>query len=333
MTRRFVFVAVALLLACSRSVAAPPPGQAVLADAQHDYNVGRYNRAVDALNSAIAKSPNDPGLLGLLGESYYQLRDYNRAAASFERAIQLNPKVSEYHDWLGMAYGRKAEESIFLTAMSWARKTHREFEIAVELDPRNFQAQRNLIRYEMNAPNVVGGGDDKAQKHIDELEKIDPIQGQLARGEFLETKHRFPEADAVFGKILGSNTDRVGVYFEVADYYRDRASAAKMSESIEKAEGIDADDRRLKFYKGVLLVMEEKSPSEADMLLRSYLSTVPDNSDLPPHAAAREWLAKLYESQGRYSEASEEYRRSLNLDPHNKQVEEELKRVQRKLRE
>lgn len=330
MTWRSLFAVVVLLGACPGSAQVALGAQSALGDAQHDYNMGRYNRAVDALNSAITKSPDDASLHGLLGESYYQLREYTRAAASFERAIQLSPKVSEYHDWLGKAYGRRAEESMFLGAMSWARKTHREFEIAVEIDPRNIEAQRDLIRYEMNAPSVIGGGDEKAMKHIDELEKLDPVQGLLARGEFLQTKKRFPEADGVFGKILESNADRAGVYFEAADYYRDRPNVEKMNEAIDKGERIDPDDRRLKFYKGVQLVMEGKNPADAEKLLRAYLTTVPDNSDLPPHAAVREWLGKLYESQGRYSEASEEYRRSLNLDPHNKEVEEEFKRVLRK---
>lgn len=330
MIRRSVFAAAALVLACGLSGASALAGQFSLADAQRDYNAGRYNRAVDALNSAIAKSPNDASLHFLLGQSYYQLHEFPRAVASLERAVQLAPKDSDYHDWLGKSYGRRAEESIFLSAMSWARKTHREFEIAVELDPRNFEAQRDLIRYEMNAPGVVGGGDEKALKHIDGLEKLDPIQGQLARGEFFATKKRMPEADEVFGKILESNSGRAGVYFEVSDYYRDRPNAEKMGEAIDKAEHIDPDDRRLKFYKGVFLVMKGKSPSQAEMLLKSYIATVPDNSDLPTHAAAREWLGRLYESQGRFSEAAQEYRLSLSLDPHNKGVEEELKRVQRK---
>jgi tetratricopeptide (TPR) repeat protein len=330
MIRRFSFAATALILAYGWSGAPALAGQTSLADAQHDYNSGRYNRAVDALTGAIAKSPNDASLHFLLGQSYYQLGDFPRAAASFERTVLLAPKDSEYHDWLGKAYGRKAERSMFLSAMSWAGKTHREFEIAVELDPQNFEAQRDLIRYEMNAPSVVGGGDDKALKHIDALEKLEPIQGQLARGEFLATKKRMPDADAVFSKILESNSDRAGVYFEVSDYYRDRGNVEKMGEAIDRAVHIDPDDRRLKFYSGVLLVMKVKSPSEAEMLLKSYLATVPDNSDLPPHAAAREWLGKLYESLGRFSEAAEEYRLSLSLDPHNKAVEEGLKRVQRK---
>jgi tetratricopeptide (TPR) repeat protein len=319
-----------IVCACGMYAGATAAGQASLPDMQRDYNAGRYNRAVDALNSAIAKAPNDPSLHLLLGKSYYELREFSRAISSLERAVQLSPKESESHDWLGRAYGRKAEESMFLSAMSWARKTHHEFEIAVDLDPRNFEAQRDLIRYEINAPGVVGGGDDKALKHIEALEKIDSEQGQLARGEFFATKKRFPEAEGVFSKILESNTEHAGVYFEVSDYYRDRANAEKMAEAIDKAEHLDPDDRRLKYYKGVLLVMQRKRASEADVLLKSYIATVPDNSDLPSHAAAREWLGKLYESLGRFSEATEEYKLSLSLDPHNKEVEEDLKRVQKK---
>jgi tetratricopeptide (TPR) repeat protein len=330
MTRRGLLPAIVALLVCGWSTTVALAGQAPLADAQRDYNAGRYNRAVDALNAAVAKSPDDAALQFLLGQSYYQLREYPRALASLELAVQLNPKNSPYHDWLGRSYGRKAEESIFLSAMSWARKTHHEFEVAVQLDPQNFEAQRDLIRFEINAPGVVGGGDDKAMKHIADLEKIDPVQGQLARGELFATKKRFPEADAVFGKLLESDSDRAGVYFEVSDYYRDRPDPDKMGAAIEKAERIDPEDRRLKFYKGALLVMQKKSPNEAEMLLKSYITTVPENSDLPPHAAAREWLGKLYESLGRFSEATEQYRLSLSLDPHNKGVEEALKRVEKR---
>ena len=102
-----------------------------------------------------------------------------------------------------------------------------------------------------------------------------------------------------------------------------------MGEAIAAAERIDPNDRRLKFYKGTLLVLKGKNPDEAESLLKSYLATVPNHSELPPHSAAREWLGKLYESQGRFSEAAEEYRASLDLDPHNKAVEEALKRVDR----
>jgi len=330
MKKQFLLLAAILLLLCGWNAPGTFAAQSSNTDAQHDYNLGRYNRAVDALNASIAKSPGDASLYYLLGQSYYELRDYTRAISSLERAAQLSPKNSEIHDWLGKSYGRKAEATVFLNAMTWARKAHHEFEVAVQLDAQNFEAQRDLIRYEMNAPSVVSGGDDKALKHIDALEKVDPVQGQLARGEFFQTKKRFAEADAVFSKLLNSNIAKAGVYFEVSDYFRDRQDVTRMEQAIDKAMSVDADDRRLKFYRGVLLTMQGKSPAEAEMDLKSYLSTVPDNSDVPPHALAREWLGKLYESLKRYSESAEEYKKSLLLDPQNKDVEEAYKRVQRK---
>ena len=328
---RFRLRCVVLLLAAFAAHAVTARGgQNSLADAQREFNAGHYHQAVDALTDAIGKSPQDGPLHFLLGQSYYELREYTRAVTSFERSVQLAPNQSEYHDWLGKAYGRKAEESIFLSAMSWARKTHKEFEVAVHLNPSNFQAQRDLIRFEMYAPSIVGGGDDRALKHIEDLDKIDALQGQLARGEFFATKKRFAEADAVFAKVMESNTSRIGVYFETADYYRDRQNPAKMSDAIAAAERIDVDDRRLSFYRGVLLVMKKNDPAGAESLLKSYLATVPDNSDLPSHSFALEWLGKLHEAQGRFSEAAENYRASLALVPHNKPVEEAWKRVKEK---
>jgi TolA-binding protein len=117
---------------------------------------------------------------------------------------------------------------------------------------------------------------------------------------------------------------------EVADYYRDRPNPEKMSETIAAAEVLDPNDRRLKYYRGVALILSRKKPSDAELLLKSYLATVPNSSDFPPHASAREWLGKLFEERGRFSEATEEYRLSLSLDPHNKSVEEALKRVEKR---
>jgi len=149
----------AILLAAACALHANPArcAQNAVADAQREFNAGHYHKAVDALTDAAAKSPDDAPLHFLLGQCYYELREFTRAVTSFERSVQLVPNQSEYHDWLGKAYGRRAEETVFLSAMGWARKTHKEFEVAVHLNPSNFQAQRDLIRFEMYAPSIVGG--------------------------------------------------------------------------------------------------------------------------------------------------------------------------------
>src|SRR5271165_6081045 len=86
---------------CMLLVPAGRAAQDGLAEAQHEYNTGQYHHAVDTLTAAIAKSQEDPALHFLLGQTYFQLREYPRALASFERSVQLLPGNSQYHNWLG----------------------------------------------------------------------------------------------------------------------------------------------------------------------------------------------------------------------------------------
>ena len=123
--------------------------------------------------------------------------------------------------------------------------------------------------------------------------------------------------------LLGSGLTQFGEWWA-------KSPRDLMEEAVEAAERVDAEDPRLKFYRGILLVLKAKNPSEAESLLRAYLGKVPDNSELPTHATAHEWLGKLYESQAKFSEGAEEYRASLASDPHDRAVQDALKRVEKK---
>lgn len=330
MRRRLRSFALVLLAAACGAAAAPRAAQSTLEEAQQKYMAGQYHRAVDLLSPAAQKSPEDASLQFWLGRCYYELGDFSRAVTSFERGVQLAQNDSVYHDWLGKAYGRKAEQSIWLHAIGWAHKTHREFETAVKLDPHNLEAQRNLIRFETNAPDIMGGGDDRAMKSIEELEKIDPVVGALALGEYYNSKKKFDLADQTYGKILDQAQARIGVYLEVADYYRDRKYAPKMAEAVEKAERVDPNDRRLLYYRSVSWILSGKNAREAEALLRQYIEDVPPNSEVPSHASAHDGLGTLFESESRFSEAAEQYRAALDLDPHDKTARDALKRVAKK---
>ena len=136
----------------ARAEATPP------AAVERLYRAGRYEQAVEQLQAAVGKNPGDGSLHFWLGRSFFELRDFSRAVASLEKATTIEPANSQYHHWLGRACGRKAEESNPFSALGLARRTHREFESAVRLDSSNLGAQRDLIRYLLLAPGIVGGG-------------------------------------------------------------------------------------------------------------------------------------------------------------------------------
>ena len=70
------------------------------------------------------------------------------------------------------------------------------------------------------------------------------------------------------------------------------------------------------------------SPAAAERDLKWYLASSPDRSDWPSHSAAREWLGRLYEAQGKRSEAAEQYRAALQLDPNRKSATARLKTLE-----
>ncbi|MGP0018317.1 MAG: tetratricopeptide repeat protein [Candidatus Sulfotelmatobacter sp.] len=302
------------------------------------YNAGSYSRAAEVLQATIAQNPKDASHYYYwhyywLGRCYFEVRDFNRAISTWERAVALEPGRSEYHDWLGRAYGRKADESShsnMAAAFSLARRTHKEFETAVRLDSTNISAQRDLIDFMANAPGELGGGEGRALEQIRALSAVDPMEGQLALADLYAVRKKFEQASNAYQEVLKSAPNRIDAYFEIADYYRDRSDSEHMDQAVEAAAKIDPSDRRLSYYRGVVLVLENRNAEAAEKDLRSYIDSVPDNSEVPEHSSAYAWLGRLFENEKKPDLAAQQYEAALALDPRNKTLREDLKRVQKK---
>jgi tetratricopeptide (TPR) repeat protein len=123
---------------------------------------------------------------------------------------------------------------------------------------------------------------------------------------------------------------RIGVYFEIAEDYRDRGDAKDMSEAVEKGARLAPSDHRLDYYRGIALILANQDDADAEKDLRHYLDTVPDNANVPSHSTAHEWLGKLYQREGQLDRAAQEYQAALISDPRNRQAGEALKALQRR---
>ncbi len=320
-----VFVTASLALLLGPAALADTNGP--LADASRLFDTGNYQQAADILSAALGQKAQDAALYYWLTRCYFELRQFDRAVASAEKSVELEPGNSEYHLWLGRAYGRKAEHAGGLSGFSPARKSRREFEEAVRLDPTNLHAQRDLIEFYFRAPGIVGGGEDKARRQIQQLEALDAVEAHLARADFLMHKGKPEQAEAEYRQVLEAKPKRIGPYLEVADFYCGRNNAARMEEAVEAAARVDASDQRLGYYRGVVRVLAGNRLGEAEQLLKNYVASVPPRSDLPSHAATREWLGRLYEEQGQRQAAAEQYRAALEIDPRSKGAREALRRV------
>jgi tetratricopeptide (TPR) repeat protein len=304
----------------------PPDASASLQNASRQFNSGNYSGAVSTLQVAAIANPNNAEVVYWLGRSYYELHDYDNAITNLEKAVQIDSKNSDYHLWLGRAYGGKAdrEHSFFL-----AKKVKKEFEEAVAANPSNITARRDLEEFNLEAPWVVGGNKDDAKAQVEAIAAIDPIQGHLARAFYYAALKKQDSAESEYQQALAARPKSVDPYFEAANYFIKQNKPAELKAAIDGATAVNPNDPRLAYYRGVYGVLSAIDPAHSEQDLKSYLASTPDRSDWPSHAGAREWLGRLYEAQGKRTEAAEQYRAALQLDPGRKEVKTRLEHLEK----
>jgi tetratricopeptide (TPR) repeat protein len=329
MSNRSRFLAGTLLLA-SAGISAAKIKQADPLDAgRRAYESSEYQKAVVILQGIAAKEPQNAEIQLLLAKTYYEMQEHDAAIASAEKAVALDPKNSIYHEWLGRAYGDKAEHSGMFSALSLAKKTHKEFEEAVRLDERNFSAQQALIEFDCSAPGMAGGGEDKARPLIEHLAALDAAEGHYAAGNCRRQKKDFTVAGAEFTKALESKPKSPDLIYDIGDYAMKRSEADRLIAVAEAGERLAPNDPRGKFYRGAALVLKKEKAEEAERLLREYLKEAPTRTGFPRLSVAHEWLGKLFEEQNHGKAAEKEYQEALKLDPKNKIAREGVKRMEK----
>jgi tetratricopeptide (TPR) repeat protein len=310
-----------------RAPASAADDAADLRSAKESFDAGDYASARKTLQAALEKSAADPEIHFWLGRSSYELFDFNSAAASFERAIQLQPKSSLYHEWLGQAYSEKADRE---HSLSLAHKTKKEFQSAVQLDPANISARRDLAEYDMDAPWIAGGNKDDARKQVEAIAALDPVEGSLARAQYVFHVEKKPaQAEEIYRQLLREKPQRIQPYFEIARFFQQHGRPADLELAIQGATSINSGDPRLDYYRGVALFLEEKDLTGAERFLTQYVRAAPQRSDWPFHAEALEWLGRTLEAEGKRAEAVAQYREALRLEPKRKIARERLNKLEK----
>ncbi|MGH9742457.1 MAG: tetratricopeptide repeat protein [Candidatus Acidiferrum sp.] len=293
------------------------------------YEKSEYTEAVGKLQTAAASEPQSGEIQLLLTKSFLELGERDAAIASAEKAVGIDPQNSVYHEWLGRAYGEKADHSSMFSAMGFARKTHKEFETAVQLDDRNYAARQALIEYYCSAPGLVGGGEEKAKPEIEKLESMDASEWHYAKGNCRRQKKDLTEADAEFQKALASHPKSADLIYDIGDYAARRGEAKQLIEVAELGESAAPSDSRGEFYRAVGLILEKENLPKAERLLREYLRKAPKRNGYPRQATAHEWLGRLFESRGEKESAEKEYQAALQLNAKDKNARDSLRRLRK----
>jgi Flp pilus assembly protein TadD len=284
---------------------------------------GRVDDAITALNGQTSSNPRDAESFHLLCRAYFQYEDWDRAESRCKRAIELQPNNSGFHRWLGRIYGQKAERATLPIGL--ALKTRDEFQRAAELDPTDTNAGIDVAEYYLEAPGMMGGGQDKARAQAKVIGRVSPAQEHWVYARIAEKNKDYPNAEREYRQMIDASKGNAEAWMNLGFFYRNRKRHDDMEQAFVKMNQAPMPAREVLVEAANSLLHTGRAFSFAVELLRRYFAEGPVEE--APAFKAHYLLGQLLEKQGDKAGAAAEYRAGLALARNYEPARQALKRV------
>lgn len=288
--------------------AEPPPAPEADTAALHALLEGRVDEAESLLHTVVAQKPSDGYAHQLLCRSFYAEDQADAAVHECELAVAADPHSSDDFLWLGRAYGLKAKHANPMAAFSLARKVHTAFETAAALDPENENALGDLGDYYVEAPGIVGGGDDKARALAT---RIMPQYPSLAHGLLALIAQSNKDLPAAEQELkLAVSTARTHeaqshAWIDLAHFYATHDRPDDALAAVRSGLALDRAHGSVLVGAATVLTAMHREPALAERCLRDYLAGHAQ-TDAAPVFKVHLQLAQLLTARGDSAEASRE---------------------------
>lgn len=286
---------------------------------------GRMDEAISLLRQATKSQANDAEAWHLLSRAYLVLERWDDAVKAGERAVAIQPNNSDYHLWLGRAYGEKAENSPFWTAWGMAKRVRMEFEKAVQINANNVDAMSDLAEFYIEAPSMLGGGKDKAVHAAEQIAAHDAAAAHWIRGRLAEKDGDSAGAEKEYQAAVDVSQNQAGAWLDLASFYRRTGQKAKVDDAVNKAVAANKRKENTQYDAAMVLYRAGRNFPLAIRLLRDYLKS--PNSEEAPAFKAHYLLGSILEKQGDKKGAATEYESALSMAHDYADAQTALKRV------
>jgi Flp pilus assembly protein TadD len=286
---------------------------------------GRVDDAIVALDQRVASNPKDAEAFNLLCHAFFQYEDWDRAESRCKRATELDPNNSRFHRWLGRVYGEKAGRVSIWKAAALAGKTRDEFQRAAQLDPRDADALVDVAEYYLEAPGIMGGGNDRAREQAKVLGKVSPAQEHWVYARIAEKNKDFSAAEREYRQMIEIAKGDAEAWLNMGFFYRNRKRYDEMEQAFVKMNQAPMPHREVLVEAANSLFRTGRAFSFAIELLRRYFAEGPVEE--APAFKAHNLLGQILEKQGDKTGAAAEYRACLALARNFEPCRQGLKRV------
>jgi tetratricopeptide (TPR) repeat protein len=188
-------------------------------------------------------------------------------------------QTAEEHYRRGVEYGEQAMRASIFRRAGLAIKAREEFERAVRADPNFLDARFALLEFDLQAPAILGGSEEKAVAQANEIKARDAVQGHHAFAMIYAHKKKYELARKEYVDAVALDPSFMTGWFEI----------------------------------GHLAALSGANLAEGEAAMRKYIES--PASDDPPLFRAHYWLGVILEKEGKKAEADEQFRISKLTAP------------------
>jgi tetratricopeptide (TPR) repeat protein len=272
---------------------------------------GHIDEAIASLDAVLATTPGDGEANLLLCRAYYAEEHPDEAIAACDNAVLELTNSSAAFDWLGRAYGMKADRSGPLAGFKLAHKVDAAFEQALKLDPNFGAAVNDLGEYYISAPSVLGGGNEKAVDLAEHSAAKLPQEAHRIQALAAEKRHDFGTADREFRAAV-EVANKPDAMADLGAYLFHRKQEDEAVEVLKRCIAADkAKDDALVDAASILTEMH-REPQLAIQALNLYLAGNA-HTDAAPIVKVYVLLGKLLAASGDKAGAKIDFEKALQL--------------------
>ena len=334
-------VALGGLIAPAAALAADDAGRAL---AEH----GQWKQLRDRVTPRVQADPNDAEAAWLLSQVKQAFGDPPGAVALAEKAVKLEPTNAAYHLQLAETVGQSAQKAGPIKGLGLAKRFRKEAEAAIALDPRQIDARVDLMMFHLVAPGIAGGDKKKAAALSEEIARLNPARGELARARlalqqkdttraeaayrkaaelgasnrdvltsaasFLASRRAWAEAEKYARAAIALDPRGAGPYGVLALVLVQQARWADLDATLAAAEAANPGNLGATYQAGRALIERKADPARAERYMRRYLAVEPEGGT-PGWGGAHWRLGNALEQQGKRDEALAELETAFRLKP------------------
>lgn len=276
--RTFLFLSPAVFVLAAGAAASPSPTETLIES-------GHWKRARSIAEAQFQHNPNDALTVYLLSMIRNAFGDHTSPLGLAEKAVALDGKTAKFHRQLAECLGVSAQQANPIEQLFLARRFRKEIGLALDLDPRDTQAIRDLLEFYLIAPGVIGGDPAKATPLAGRIGQVQASLGFLAQARIAAFHKDAAGTEAALGQAADAQPPSYNARIALARFYLDPAHPNLANAAGHARRALTLDRSRVDAYAILAEVAAHQADwSALDATFSSSISAVPD--DLTPYFRA-----------------------------------------------